>query len=90
MYIEQDPIKAIERTKQLQDKPTIFLLDLDAIYNIKDEEDDDKTLLECSYSTCCSTATEIKMDNTKRTIHLISKLTRDLNTLSNHVPLIGS
>jgi hypothetical protein len=88
VYIEQDPIEAIKRIKQSK-QPTILLLDIDDATTTVEEDDDDdeKTLLEfsCSYSSSCSSITT----TTRHITLLISKLTRDLNSLPNHVPLVG-
>lgn len=61
-------------------EPTLLLLDLDAIQYTQDNNTE-------SLNYSCSTCPTI--DNTRHVSGLISKITRDLNTLPNYVPLVG-
>lgn len=80
MFIQHDKNEAIEKVKQSSiQQPTILLLDLDAIQYT--EETHEKLEYSC---TCCST-----IDATRHITRLISKITRDLNSLPNYVPLVG-
>ncbi|KAI9270020.1 hypothetical protein EDC94DRAFT_597850 [Helicostylum pulchrum] len=79
VYIQQDRVEAIEKVKESSSQePTLLLLDLDAIQYTQDNTE--------SLNYSCSTCPTI--DNTRHVSGLISKITRDLNTLPNYVPLV--
>lgn len=85
MIVQHDKREAIEKVKQnSRQQPTLFLVDLDAMDNNEDTACL-QTETEKNPSTCCSNS----LDHTRHLVRFISKITRDLNTLPNYVPLVG-